>query len=258
MNRTATITLIIILIAANMTAMQLSSAASTPSVPEFTVKQVDRSYDAPTTYTTNPYTGETITHQGYRVTNRTIEVIIKNQPIPTSTNGYNTTGLFYNVQAKYHGDDWSSGYNDIRNKYTVKPSSSDHTVVTYALNSDEWHASSGEQVDIRVQAVTGTEYYVFSMGGGALPIGTQFILDKASSWSSIQTITVGSGEVTTNKPTTQPTQNPTAAPTQANTETPTQPEVASGLAWKDIVIVAAFTVIAVLAAALVLTRRKKQ
>ena len=34
-------------------------AASKPSVPQFTVKFIDNSYDLPPKYTTNPYTGET-------------------------------------------------------------------------------------------------------------------------------------------------------------------------------------------------------
>jgi hypothetical protein len=254
-----------------MAAIQSTLASSTPSAPQFTAKQVDRSYDAPTTYTTNPYTGETIVHQGHYVANLTIEVTIKNQPIPTSSNGYNTTGLFYNVQAKNHMDDWSSAYNDDRNKYTIKPSTSEYTVVTYVLSSDGLASSLGSQIDIRVQAVTGTEYTVWSKGGGVQPIGMAFSLDTASIWSNTQTITIGSGEVATSQPTSlptqnpvptqtttaQPTQNPTAVPTQRNTEVPAQPEVNSGLDWKDIVIVTAFAVIAALVAALVLTRRKK-
>ena len=51
-----------------------------PSVPEFTVKAVSHPYDVPTTYSTDPYTGETITHEGYHVENKSIEVWIKNQP----------------------------------------------------------------------------------------------------------------------------------------------------------------------------------
>lgn len=57
----------------------------TPSVPEFTLKYVDNSYDVPssTTTTTDPYTGEqTITTEpGYHVANETIEVTIKKSRI---------------------------------------------------------------------------------------------------------------------------------------------------------------------------------
>jgi hypothetical protein len=275
-----------ILILSSILAIQYASAISTPTVPQFTIKQVDRSYDAPTTYTTNPYTGETITHQGYHVTNLTIEITIKNQPIQTTTNGYNTTGLFYNVQAKNHMDNWPSAYNDERTKYTIKPTVSEHTVVTFVLNTDGLSSAPGSQVDIRVQAVTGTEFYVFSKGGGVLPIGTQFILDEASSWSSIQTITIGSGEIATVEPTVTPSQaivqptpsasataqpriNPTETPSPTTqvlpTQTPTettnqfnaQTDVSPGIAWKDIALAVACGIIAVLAVALVLSWRKR-
>jgi hypothetical protein len=263
MNRTITLTLILTLIASSLATLQLITATSTPSVPQFTAKQVDRSYDAPTTYTTNPYTGETITHQGHYVANLTVEVTIKNQPIPTISDGFNTTGLFYNVQAKNHMDGWSSAYNDDRNKYTIKPSTSEYTIVTYILSSDELASSPGSQIDIRVQAVTGTEYTVWSQGGGMQPIGDAFNLDTASSWSSTQTITIGSGEVATSQPTTQPApsqidSNTTAKPTATQQEPSTQPDSGLQVSWEQVVIVVMAGVIAALVAALVLTRRKKQ
>lgn len=44
----------------------ITHAQSKPSVPEFTVKLVDNSYDVPPTQTTDPYTG-TKTIPGYHV-----------------------------------------------------------------------------------------------------------------------------------------------------------------------------------------------
>lgn len=38
-----------------------------PAVPEFTLVLVDSSYDVPTTYSIDPYTGENVTHHGYHV-----------------------------------------------------------------------------------------------------------------------------------------------------------------------------------------------
>jgi hypothetical protein len=47
----------------------INAPIPTPSIPEFTIKYVDHSYDVPTTTTshTTPYTGETttVTRQGY-------------------------------------------------------------------------------------------------------------------------------------------------------------------------------------------------
>ena len=253
MSRTITIALIAIFLVSCLSITQLASTASKPSVPQFTVKQVDRSYDVPTTYSTNQYTGETITNPGYHVQNLTIEVTIKNQPFTRSEVFGNITGLFYNVQAKIHSDNWPSTYSDSRNKYTVEPSASDYTIVTFILNSGDWYVSTGSQVDIRVQAVYGTEYTVWSKGGGIQPIGTQFILEAASSWSNTNTITIGSGEVTTSHPTTQPTQNLTETSIQPST----QPDVLSELTWKDAVIVVACAVIVALVVALVLSRKRR-
>ena len=52
-----------------------------PSVPEFSLKYIDLSYDVPPTYGIDQYTGKTvITQDGYRVDNRSIQFTIKNQP----------------------------------------------------------------------------------------------------------------------------------------------------------------------------------
>ena len=67
-----------------------AQAIPKPSVPEFTLKYVDNSYDVPPTYGTDAYTGRTIIIQaGYYVQNISIEFIIKNSPFTTfkDTNG---------------------------------------------------------------------------------------------------------------------------------------------------------------------------
>ena len=56
-----------------------------PSVPEFTLKYIDNSYDVPpsTTTTIDQYTGKEIvtTTPGYHVENKSIEITITNQPL---------------------------------------------------------------------------------------------------------------------------------------------------------------------------------
>jgi hypothetical protein len=264
MNKTINLVLIIIFITSCMTAMLLTSATTAPSVPDFTVKQVDRSYETPITYTKNQYTGETITHPSYHVENLTIDIIIQNQPfIPAIING-NTTKLFYNIEAKFSNQKWSiNDYPSEANKYVVEASSSGSTVVTYVLSdTGGWYVSKGNQIDIRVQAVTGYKYQVWSLGGGIIPIGTEFALDKASSWSSAKTIAVGSGEIITNPnsstPSTAPTQfnvlNGTVTKQAANT----QPESIMQVSLDQVVIAVMAVVIAALAAVVILLRRKKQ
>ena len=58
-----------------------------PSVPEFTVQLVDRSYDEPPTYQKDPSTGQDkLVWIGGHIDNKTIDFTIKNQPfIPYKT-----------------------------------------------------------------------------------------------------------------------------------------------------------------------------
>jgi ABC-type oligopeptide transport system substrate-binding subunit len=68
---------------ASLTTMQVTAAQAIPkpSVPEFTSKYVDHSYDIPPTYGIDQYTGKTVeTKQGEHIDNRTVEITIKNEP----------------------------------------------------------------------------------------------------------------------------------------------------------------------------------
>jgi len=170
-NKTLTPTLIILLLSSLFVLTIHSTdayAISTPSVPQFTVKLVDNSYDVPptTTTTTNPYTGEqtTTTTPGYRVENKTVEVTIKNQPYTTYTNadGY-TCDLYYRIEYKGHfSDEWQNWGPEIvqsNSQYTTSP----------------WRPyypfAAGDQVDFRVEATVG--HYVIIEDdtglGGCLP-----------------------------------------------------------------------------------------
>jgi|GEM_PF-1073664 hypothetical protein len=268
MKKTVGIALILILTASSALWIESTNAQSlpTPSVPEFTVKQVDRSYGVKPSPVTNPFTGEIITQPDYSVDKLTIEVTIKNQPFtPPISVDWNTTGLHYNVQAKCSYEDWSTTvYSDSSNKYVVPASTSESTVVTIDLGSPQgWDITLGSVVNIRVQAVAGNSYTVWSPGGGMVPIGDGFDLQTASSWSSTQTITVGEGTVTP-EPTTTPPQSSTVptetAPSRMSTSTPsqavTQTDVAFWLSWEQIVIAVMAAAIAVLAAGLAVMWRK--
>ena len=57
------------------------SEVTKPSIPDFTTRLVDNSYDVLTTYSTDPYTGSTITHPAHRVTNQSVELVIKKSAI---------------------------------------------------------------------------------------------------------------------------------------------------------------------------------
>jgi hypothetical protein len=84
-SKTLTLTLIIWLLSSLLVIVVTPvsvHAASKPSVPQFTLKCVDKSYNVPPTQTTDPYTGTPITQPGYCVENKVVEITIKNQNYP--------------------------------------------------------------------------------------------------------------------------------------------------------------------------------
>jgi hypothetical protein len=106
MSRTTIIALILILATSNIMWIESASAQaiSKPSIPEFSLKYVDHSYDVPTTYGIDPYTGKTIiTQEGYRVQNNSVEVIIKNQAFTSYRNENGSViWLYYRIVSKGH------------------------------------------------------------------------------------------------------------------------------------------------------------
>ena len=112
MNKVYTLTVILLLAALSVALVDSASAQSMskPSVPEFTAKYIDLSYDVPPTYGVDQYTGNTVVKQdGYHVDNRSIEFTIKNQPLttPEMDLSSNLTGLFFNFRVKgAYGTDW--------------------------------------------------------------------------------------------------------------------------------------------------------
>jgi hypothetical protein len=175
-----------------------AQATFKPSVPEFTVKLVDNSYDVPptTTTTTNPYTGEkttTIT-PGYRVENKSIVITVKDQSFTPykGTDGY-TRVMRYTVEVKGHFSEYWQQWDG------AFPSESQYNVLT-------GHARYivGDQLDFRVEAIIGYFKQVdlwFS----------HFVTEVSSGWSNVQTFTMP-GEFSSPLPSqtvvTQPTNPP--------------------------------------------------
>jgi hypothetical protein len=117
--KTLTSIFILVLVASNIIMAQNASAESMPkpSVPQFSIQVVDHSYDVPTTYSTDSYTGKQITIPGYHVDDIRVEGKIKNQhftpytiPNPNSANGNDPNlniEFYYNIRYKGHfGTDW--------------------------------------------------------------------------------------------------------------------------------------------------------
>jgi hypothetical protein len=170
------------------------SSIPKPSVPEFTLKYVDDSYDVPPTYGVDPYTGKTVlTQAGYHIQNASVELIIKNQPYHSYRNENGSlVWLFYYIAVKGHFENWTTinwtSYWMNQKSSESHPdgftpsSDSEYTVITYGLVGDNGtdtaykyrsstaynspfyygyydytlgNVSVGDQVDFRVQAIIG-------------------------------------------------------------------------------------------------------
>jgi hypothetical protein len=193
--------------------VQAESSIPKPSIPEFTVKYVDNSYDVPPTYEIDQYTGKNVmTQAGYHVQNKTIELAIKNQLFtPYKDADGNSIRLYYNIGKKGHfGNSWGyldTGYYGLDNHYVDADLDSDYTVLTYGLVGNNGtlsllnlDISSGDQVDFRVQAFIG---YNTRIHESWTPFGEVYhyvFTGETSDWSNTQTLTISESQTPTSSP----------------------------------------------------------
>jgi hypothetical protein len=230
-SKRAALLLIVILSASSLivaNAAAQSTPAPQPSVPEFTLKYVDNSYDVPPTYGIDQYTGKTvITHFGEHVDNRTIEFTIKNQPFASYVDASgNRISLYYNFRYKGpYGSDWAY-YPDTSHTYgyytglfpDTSASNSDYTVISIPLNSPDGlpRIPAGAKVEFQVQAIIG---YVDMESTGMIAGGFCGFSGERSDWSRTQTITLSTSPASPPS-LTSPTPNSTSP---ASTDQITQP-----------------------------------
>ena len=232
MSKLATLLLIAVLVLSGLVMVGAVFAQSIPkpSVPEFTVELVDSSYDVPTTYSIDPYTGENLTHAGYRVESRTIEIRIKNEPFtPFSiTNGSNTytVRFYYNIRFKGHfEEEWHKIYNPNVNGLLASYGS----YRTEAVLSLEGEYSSTEglkippqgiyfptfppnsQIDFQVEAMIGYIHHV-----DAMPFSADVFEGETSGWSATQTLNIEEIQTPSPEPTSSPEPTPAEEPQQVD------------------------------------------
>lgn len=165
-----------------------------PSVPEFTIAYVDRSYDLAPFYTKDPYTGEMMLRSpGEHVTNMSIDVTIKNQAFisPKPSDG-NVTQLCYYVRSKGYFEDWQAiiEYNFMvyNNSQLIRASSSDYTVLDFPLDSWYIRPQPGGQIDFQVKALIVTFYHTNPGDPWSDHIYGDVIAE--GDWSNTQTFTI--------------------------------------------------------------------
>jgi hypothetical protein len=249
MRKTATLIVIAVLVLSSlvMAGSAFAESIPKPSVPEFAVALVDSSYDVPTTYSIDPYTGENVTHEGYHVESKTIEVKIKNQPLASDWI------ISYNVRVKGHyEDDWHELYYASIDGYPTCQFSgvgSEYTVFSY----EGEYSSTGElevervgtfpvdaEVDFQVEAMIGE--CVRQVGSG---IYAPWVFSgEVSGWSETQTLTISEFQ--------------TPSPEATSTPEPTPSPYTEPLSTEQGLILGVFAVVAVFAFGLVLLYRTKR
>jgi hypothetical protein len=225
MRKNATLILIAVLSLCSLVMVGSVFAESTPkpSVPEFTVELGDSSYDVPTTYSIDPYTGENVTHEGYHVESRTIKFEIKNQPftpytIEDSAGNSWTIAFYYNIRFKGHfEEDWTKMFL-ASDGYPHQHYQSDYTVFSYQgeysiTEGLEFEAGSistrfpvDAEIDFQVEAMIGYVHRDESISTWA-----PWVLEgEKSGWSNTQTIKIE--ELQTPAPTQSSSPEPTPSP----------------------------------------------
>jgi len=231
-----------------------------PSVPEFTLRYIDLSYDVPPTYGIDPYTGKNVvTQAAYHIQNKSIVVTIKNQPFVSYRNENNSVvGLFYSVRLKGHFQD---SYGEPSSESYIYRSDSDYTSVYCGLNGnngtapftgDFWlggiEIPAGGQVDFQVKALIG--YYTRVYGEFVPPFGQSYhdvFTGESSGWSNTQTLIIGESQTPTPSPATTP------APTPTPSQEPQQTEQIEPIIGTAIVVA---VIVAVLGLFIYLIKRK--
>jgi len=174
-----------------------------PSVPEFTAKFVDNSYDKPITYSIDPYTGQDIPNTIYHMENKSIIVRIKNQPfVPfyNMSSGSNIS-MYYNIRIKGHyGENWTNLYqtkdlisSKIDSEYTILSYPLDpNNENTYILGGIKQEFPPGGQIDFQVEAMTGYVYRGYDPNAVLNPslMYPYVFAGETSGWSNTQTVII--------------------------------------------------------------------
>jgi hypothetical protein len=246
MSKRATLLLITILTVSSLIMVEnvFAQLITKPSIPEFTAEYVDYSYDIAPTYTTDPYTNNTVIQTyGSHVDNRTVVITIKNEPFtPFNDSAGNTINLFYNVRFKgTFGQDWTEMYGvertvwysfanpDDNYGYKIQNYASQNTVVVITSPAQQG------QMDIQVEALKGYTNRTTIQGHIFMSVVGYTFYGEESGWSNTQTLTIGESQTPTPSPETTPTptapnMGPTSPPSQEPLLTPEQLGIIVGVA----------------------------
>jgi hypothetical protein len=187
-----------------------------PSVPEFSVKYVDRSYYVPPVYGIDQYSGKNVqTGGGFTVTNKTLEITIMSQsfnPYVYDDGKPHSVFLRWDIAYKGHfGDDWKIS------KQQPFWNESSRVIVfgvgdQYGSLDTNIPAGPEDKIDFKVRARIGYDTYT---NNDFFNPNSLVFHGETSEWSNIQTITIPSAN---GSPTAIPSVNSSSSPS------PTVPE----------------------------------
>jgi hypothetical protein len=209
MSKSLALAIILILVGSSLILTESAFASiPKPSIPEFTLKIVDNSYDVPTTYSIDPYTGANVTNPAKHIDNRTLKFTIKNQPFTPyydASSSFNVT-LYYNIRMKGHYEEnWTNLYFIDDNH--PKQSNSDYTVIIFLLgangdNALRWLPPKAE-VDFQVEAMIGFFSRLYNPNAtNQLEMFPWGFTGAESGWSNTQTIAIDESTPTASSSTT--------------------------------------------------------
>jgi hypothetical protein len=226
--------LIVVIFATSMLSIAGSLATQStpkPFIPQFSIKVVDYSYDVPTTYSTDSYTGKQITNPGYHVEDIRIEGKIKNQPFipytmpnPNSTSNYDATlkiDFYYNIRYKGHFGSESEWMNLVGTRdadFLIQNYGFEYTNFTIAGYNARMF-EEGAVIDLQVKAYIGFETWGFV---GTFPY--RILNGEESGWSNTLTITISKDAASSNTYATNIDNSPyptITSPQPVKTTTPT-------------------------------------
>jgi hypothetical protein len=243
--------IIVILAVSSLIIVKPAFAQSTPkpSVPEFTIKSTEHSYDVPPIYGIDQFTGQNITIQeGAHYQWETLDFTIRNQQV---ISGYS---LYYNIQ--YKGQftiNWTELYH--AGTY-IQQQSGQYSTIPFLL-SGSLPPSQGDIYRLVIPAGPTVDFQVEALEGETSRGSTQFASGdifngEPSGWSNTQTITI-SDNSTANSGT-----SPSSSPN--STTTPQQPDaqkgVLFGISWEQVALILLGITVIVLAFALLFSRKR--
>lgn len=242
-----------------------TSQITKPSIPEFTVQLTVHSSNTPTTYSTDPYTGKSVTHSGSHSEWTTLDITIKNQPFTHFFANGGNNGLLYNIRFKGHYEEVWSELCSAPRGFLSQDADSDYTVLSFAATKDYAYLTTGNfgvkvygQVDFQIKAMIGFILIQRDLSGAGYDNYT--FIGEESGWSDTQMIAFGN-DVFTPTPTMPPTPSASVSSPQnaisASNQSDSQAIAFLGLDWLQVTTVALLGTIAVLLVFVVVFLRKR-